>query len=211
MYHSISKCACTALTFTPSVHIFKEATIGAGLMRGTFLQHGETSGDTDSGNSDLLRPRHDASSTGEGCGRWRGGGEGAVGRWNGSSADRGRGLDLAVGDLGNSGSRGLDLAVGDLGDSTGRGLDLAVGDLGDGTSGSLDLAVGDLGNDTSRGLDLTVGDLRDGSDRGGGLDLTVGDLGHGGSRSLNLTVGDLRSTEHGGGSKGQDSEGVLHF
>jgi hypothetical protein len=98
----------------------------------------------------------------------------AVGDLGDGSASRS--LELTVGDLGDrSASRGLNLSVTDLGDwGAGRSLELTVTDLGDGgTSGLLDLTVTDLGDNSGAG-DLTIGHLR--SDGGGG-DLAVRDLG----------------------------------
>ena len=138
---------CTRTFFLHSVnpslgHVTGDAEYGVKMK---LLQHSETSGNTNGSNGNLLGPGHDASSTGEVGSRWRGGGKGTVGSNSWCAGDSSRSLDLAVGDLRDTGngSRGLDLAVGDLGDSLGGGLDLTVSDLGD-TDG-LHLSVGNLG------------------------------------------------------------------
>ena len=91
-------------------------------------------------------------------------------------------LGLTVGDLGDYGDagrgRGLGLAIRDLGDNSGRaGLGLTVGDLSDNGSsgGGLRLAVGDLRNDCAgRGsLGLTIGDLGDTGTLVDGLDVDL--------------------------------------
>ena len=162
------------------------------------LQESESSGGTDGSHHELLVPAGERGSTDESAGRGNGRSEGSIGGgWDDAGGGWNWGLDLSVADLGDGRGGCLDLAIGNLGD-TGGLLDLAVGDLRD-TSWLLDLAIGDLG-DTSWLLDLAVSDL---GDTGGCLDLSVADLGHSGG-SLDLAISndaDLGCGEDGDGER----------